>query len=384
MYKKIIIPLCALFVAGCSRPSATVNGCIAGGGGAKITLMHQGANMQRLLDTLRADANGCFRYTIKQAGKDFQPMFVSLAVDEQSVATLLVEQGDNIRIAAEKERYGYTVEGSETSVLLQSLNNDLYESSHRFDSLMNIAEAEQKRNGNAQIPDRLNRELGDVYVKQYRSAVKFLVKNPTSLACVAALNEKLPNGLPVFSRNDDAIRYKIVYDSLILRYPHSEYVLVLRDEYERRFSELQLVAKMENAGEAGFIDIKLPNTVAEQVALSSFKGNVILLYFWTSTSKEQLMYNNELRELYEQYHPQGFTIYQVALDVDKTLWAKAVTEQALPWANVCDGFGTSSSVVRAYAVKNLPAAFLINKNGDIAVANVPNGDLAKKIGELCR
>jgi peroxiredoxin len=383
--KKMIpisVLLATFLAAGCSRPSATISGCIGGGGGAKITLMHQGATSQRLLDTLRADAAGCFRYTVRAVGNVFQPMFVSLTVDEQPITTLLVEQGEQVKITAAKGVYRYTVEGSEGSLLLQSLNDELYESSHRFDSLMTLVEAAQKRSGNAQIPDSLNRALGEVYVQQYRSAVKFLVKNPSSLACVSALHERLANGLPVFSRNDDAIRFKIVYDSLAVRYPQSEYVLALRDEYEKRFRELQLLSKMETATEAGFIDMKLPDTQANPIALSSLAGQVILVYFWTSASQEQRMFNNELRALYEQYHPRGFSIYQVALDVDKALWAKAVSEQVLPWPNVCDGLGTASPVVRSYAIKNLPTAFLINKNGDIAAAHVPNDELAAKIEAL--
>ncbi|MDR0729896.1 MAG: TlpA family protein disulfide reductase [Prevotellaceae bacterium] len=384
MKKIVIISLCLSAAIGCSRPTATISGCIAGSENAKITLIHQGATAQRLLDTLRADAGGCFRYVIKQAGKTFDPMFVSLSVDEQSIATLLVEEGEQVRITADKDRYPYTVEGSEGSSLLLLLNNDLYESSQRFDSLMTLVTAAQQRQGNADVPVDLNRALGDVYVKQYRAAVRFLVQHPTSLACVAALNEHLPNGLPVFSRPDDAIRFKLVYDSLSVRYPHSEYISAIRDKYEERFNEMQLLSKMETATETGFIDIKLPNTKAEPVALSSLKGQVILVYFWTSTDKAQLMYNNELKELYEKYAPKGFAIYQVALDTDKTLWAKAVTEQELPWTNVCDGYGTASTVVRSYAIKSLPMACLINKAGDIVAVGLSNDEIEKNIEKLCR
>jgi peroxiredoxin len=384
MKNIVIISLCLSAAIGCSRPAATISGCIAGGENAKITLIHQGATTQRLLDTLRADAGGCFRYVIKQAGKTFDPMFVSLSVDEQAIATLLVEEDEQVRITADKDRYPYTVEGSEGSSLLLLLNNDLYESSRRFDSLMTLVTAAQQRQGNTDVPEDLNRALGDVYVKQYRAAVRFLVQHPTSLACVAALNEHLPNGLPVFSRPDDAIRFKLVYDSLSVRYPHSEYVPTIRDKYEERFNEMQLWSKMESATEAGFIDLNLPNTKAEPVALSSLKGQVILVYFWTSTDKAQLMYNNELKELYEKYAPKGFTIYQVALDTDKTLWAKAVTEQELPWTNVCDGYGMASTVVRSYAIKSLPVACLIDKEGDIVEVGLKTGDIEKKVGKLCR
>lgn len=386
MNKSFIYLLVAAFVvvAGCTRPAATVNGCIEGASNSKITIMHQGASAQRLLDTLRTDENGCFRYKIKAQGKTFEPMFVSLSVDDAPVATLLVEENEQVKINAKKGAFHYTVEGSEGSGLLQQVNTDLYEASHRFDSLVKIADAEMKRTGNQKLPDSLARALSDVYVKQYRAAVTFLVKNPTSLACVAVLNEQLPNGLPVFSRDDDAIRFKIVYDSLSTRYPHSEYLQPLHDEYEYRFNQLSMRNKMDQAAETGYIDITLPDVAAKPVTLSSLEGHVVLIYFWLSTDKAQLMYNNELKELYAKYRPKGLAIYQVALDTDKAIWAKAVNDQQLPWVNVCDGLATASPAIRAYNVKNLPAAFIINKEGTIAGANLSNAEMVKKIGELCR
>ncbi len=371
-----------LFTA-CNNQSATISGCIANGAGAKITLLHQGAVSRFLLDTLCADAKGCFRYKISKSEGRF-PMFVSVSIDSSASVTLLVKEGDRINITAEKGQHTYLVEGSEDSKLLQEVNSDLYESSAKFDSLMWLVKAEQDRVGNSIMPDKLNRELGEVYVKQHRSAVRFLIKNPASMASIAVLHERLPNGLPVFSRNEDAIYFKTVYDSLKVRYPSSEYVQALRDEYESRFRQMGLLSKMEGISELGFVDLDLPDETAKIVTLSSLKGRVILVYFWLSSDKEQLMYNNELKELYAKYHSRGLEIYQVSLDTDKAVWAKSVSDQALPWINVCDGFGLASSAASAYNIQKLPAAFLINKSGDLVGTSLSNEEMVKKVGELCR
>jgi peroxiredoxin len=381
--KNLLLLITATFLlASCQHPSATVSGCVENGANAKITLIRQGAITQFLLDTLRADAHGCFRYKIKPAGKQFEPAFVSVSIDSSARVSLLVKEGEHIKINARKGAYDYTVEGSEESALLQSLNKNLFDSSHRFDSLMALVNAEQARAGNAKIPDRWNRELGEVYVKQYRQAVQFIVKNKHSLTSVAALNQSLPNGLPVFSRNEDAIYFKMAYDTLKVHYPTSEYVAALRDEYEYRFRQTDLLAKIETAAEAGFIDIKLPDVSAKTVALSSLKGNIILLYFWVSTDKAQLMFNNDLKALYETYRPKGLAIYQVSLDTDKTIWAKAVADQSLPWINVCDGLGAASPVLRTYNITKIPAAFLINRQGDIVAANLSNTEIEKEIKRI--
>jgi len=388
MKKKLFpvtIILSVLLPAACSKPSATISGLVANAPNAKVTLIRQGAFTQVLLDTLRTDALGHFHYNLKPSGKQFTPLFVSVSVDSSMSAMLLVEENEAISLVAAKGSTHYVVEGSKGSALLQQLNQNLHHSSHRFDSLMTLVNAEQARIGsNAKIPEKWNRELGTVYVNQYREAVRFIVKNPASLAGVAALKQMLPNGLPVFSRNEDAVYFKNVYDSLSVYYPASEYVTALRDEYERRFNQMTLAAKMETVTETGFIDIKLPDVSATEIALSSLKGHVILVYFWVSTNKEQLLFNNELKELYAKYHPKGLAIYQVALDTDKAVWSKVVADQQLPWISVCDGLGATSPAVRTYNVKSIPATYLINKTGDIVAANVPGNELPQKIGALCK
>ena len=52
-------------------------------------------------------------------------------------------------------------------------------------------------------------------------------------------------------------------------------------------------------------------------------------------------------------------IYQVSLDVDKTLWATTVKGQKLPWTNVCDSRGGASPYVTTYNLAAIPAAFII-------------------------
>ena len=66
-----------------------------------------------------------------------------------------------------------------------------------------------------------------------------------------------------------------------------------------------------------------------------------------------------LKPLYEDYHSKGFDIYQVSLDVDKSLWATTLKGQKLPWVNVCDSKGASSPYALIYNIQGLPSAFVI-------------------------
>ena len=80
------------------------------------------------------------------------------------------------------------------------------------------------------------------------------------------------------------------------------------------------------------IDIELPDLNGQKQRLSNMDAKVVLLYFWSASQPSQNVFNVEvLKPVYEDYHSKGFDIYQVSLDVDKSLWATTVKGQELPW-----------------------------------------------------
>ena len=122
---------------------------------------------------------------------------------------------------------------------------------------------------------------------------------------------------------------------------------------------------MKEAGEVDFPDIALNDINGRQQILSAYKGNVIALIFWDSENVAQRNYNAELVEIYNKYHKKGFEIYQVSLNSDKTAWALQVKSQQVPWISVCDPQGYLSASALMYNVTNLPAMYLIDKEGTI-------------------
>jgi len=110
----------------------------------------------------------------------------------------------------------------------------------------------------------------------------------------------------------------------------------------------------------------------------------MLLSFWYTQDSRQRIANQEFLDLYRKYASKGLEIYQVALDTDKTAWARAVTEQALPWVSVCDGYGTGSPSVSTYAVTKIPTHFLINKEGDIVGRDYSMEQLDKELAKICK
>jgi peroxiredoxin len=380
MKKLTLFTLVPLLWA-CTNSSSNISGCI-NAPNTRISILQLNATTQLLLDTLHTDAAGCFKSTIKP--KQDEPAFILIKTDSLQVATLLLEKGEHIKLTADVKKQTYTVEGSESSRLLQELNATFQQSVFRFDSLNRaLKEQESARNYEA-IYKQINLNLGKVYVTQKRDALRFIYNYPASFASIAALYQKYPTGLPVFAADNDALYFKKLYDTLQPLYPRSEYIIALREEYERRMNAMTMQAMMEGVTEIDFPDLELPNVNAQKVKLSSLKDKVILIYFWTATSTAQRMENNDLRRLYDKYAAKGFDIYQIALDTDKPAWAKLVREQNNPWINVCDGFGAYSQAAKLYNVTTLPSGFLIDKKGQIIAGQLSGKELEKKLASLIK
>ncbi|MFA4998091.1 MAG: peroxiredoxin, partial [Bacteroidales bacterium] len=80
--------------------------------------------------------------------------------------------------------------------------------------------------------------------------------------------------------------------------------------------------------------------------------------------------------------PRGLEIFQVALDIDKTAWAKAVRDQSLPWISVCDGLGIGSPSVVSYNVETIPVFFIITRQGDIVVRSGDVNEVIRQVKTL--
>jgi len=380
MRKIIFLLALALMYWSCTEPSANISGCISTAPNTKISISQLGATTQLLLDIIRTDAKGCFKYKFKMSTAE-EPAFLLLRTDSIQIATLLVNAGETIELISNGTPQ-YIVSGSDGSTLLQELNNSFNTSMLRFDSLYKVLDLHKDTEDYDTIYKRINIELGSVYVKQKRETIRFIFTHPKSFASIAAIYQRYPTGLQVFASAEDGIYFKMLHDSLQTVYPKSAYIAALRDEYEHRMRERNLGAI--SVSEVGFPDLDLPDVNAQKIKLSSLEGKIILVYFWSPASIEQRMENNELLNLYNEYSAKGLEIYQVALDLDKPAWAKLVKTQNLPWINVCDGFGAGSPAARIYNVQQVPASYIIDKEGQIVASNLFGKDLENKIDELCK
>ena len=346
-----------------ARVSLTVKGAPDS---TEVIVSRLALNQMQVLDTLYTSKEKVSAEVPVYPGS---PEFVYLTYGNGGSAALLLQNRDRVTVSADMTGTDVRIEGSEESVLMQKVDSDIRAFNAAFDSLTYELAAVGEDGSQEEIA-RLKREMGALYVKCKQEAVKYVVTHSKSLTIVPVLYQKTSGGLPIFAQATDAIIMERAYDSLRTVYPSSPYIVSLADEVSARRNALEIQNRMASAEEVDFPEIVLNDVNGQQQSLTALKGNVVVLMFWDAANVQQRAYNTDLKILYEKYHSRGLEVYQVGLNSDKTAWALQVKEQELPWISVCDPAAGASVGAMVYNVSQLPAMYLISRQGSIESKDV--------------
>lgn len=124
------------------------------------------------------------------------------------------------------------------------------------------------------------------------------------------------------------------------------------------------------------------DTSGNPLALSSLKGNVLLVDFWASWCGPCRAENPNVVDAYKKYHDKGFDILGVSLDKDRGKWLEAIQADGLTWYQVSDLKYWNNEVSTLYGVRSIPSNVLIDKDGIIIARNLRGEDLLNKLAEL--
>lgn len=362
-FSKIFFCAAALALAVSCGRTAKITAVVADAPSSDVVVKLLNVNKYEVLDTVALDETGKFTYKVDV--EKGQPEFIYLFRGETRIASLILNAGDNVTVTADTTGK-YTVEGSEESAKLAEVEREysavlakMSALAYRIEEAVNPAYAAE-----------LNSQLSKEYVSYYRSRVKYIMENSRSLSVIPVFYQTLGSELSLFARTTDAIHMRNTADSLALVYPESKYVKALRQEADKRFNILELQNRLATAEAIAYPEVELPDINGQKRKLTEVDSKVVMLAFWTASDADQKMFNLDiLKPVYNEFHSKGFEIYQVALDVDKGLWAQVVKEQKLPWISVCDSKGAASEYVRLYNLPALPAFFII-ANGELVDGSV--------------
>lgn len=373
--KRLLYFICGLLIlSSCNNSNKIeITGKIENAEGKNLTFSELLITGTEDIKSVKLDKNGTFKF---KSSTEI-PRFYQLSVSKSNFLSLLISPGESVKIDANSSDMGKaTINGSEGSVLVQKLNNQLVETKEKLDSIKKIIDAIQGTEKFNQQIDGLNKSYAEIVNRQRDSSIAFIISNLNSLASIVALYQKYDDENYVLYKNRDLQYIKIVSEALEKKYPESIHVKALIADKEnllKRYDQLKTNTQLNEIAKSGNVlsipEIYLPNQSGDSISLNAVNAKYILLNFWASWNQESVQRNIELKEVYKKYHIKGFEIFQVSLDTKTENWTRAINFDQLPWINVIDLNGRTSYYAKIYNVNNLPTSYLINPDGEIVLAN---------------
>ncbi len=114
----------------------------------------------------------------------------------------------------------------------------------------------------------------------------------------------------------------------------------------------------------------------------AFSGKAVLVYVWATWKPSSLKPLDSLVKIYKKYHPKGFEILGVSLDKPASEAEAYVKKRKLPWIHACDGKGWLGSLVKTFAVKEIPFSILIGPDGRVAGLGLYGKDLEARLQDI--
>lgn len=109
-------------------------------------------------------------------------------------------------------------------------------------------------------------------------------------------------------------------------------------------------------------------------------GNELsLLFFWSSHCQFCHKAVADIKNIYANYHGDGFDVIAISLDENKSDWEKYISGNKLSWINLCDFKGWKSMAVEKYKVHKTPSFYLLDGQMTILSKPASSEELEKAI-----
>ena len=383
MKRLLFLLTLAIFTAGCKdKDSFIIRGVIKGETKKYLLLNRVDVDTPVMIDSAKINKKGEFRFRVKASEADFYQVGLSSA----NFITILAEPGENVKLFFSNKNIfeNYSVSGSSGSEKIQMLDNALFETKRKLDSLTVIYNQTSKEPGFDTKGPLIEAEFNNLIKEQRKKNIEFIINNTNSLASIKALYQRITPETYVLYNPHDLQYLKIVTDSLTRHYPNSKHVQALARDFNKEMNQLYAdkIGEITKNLPPTKLDPDLKNIYGKRIALSSLRGKYVLLTFWSVRSKDCIGENLQLKEFYKSYNKKGFEIYQINVDESETDWKSAVRFDELPWINTREDDPRHPLNASIFNVKRLPSNFLFDKEGKIIGSDLHGRSLQLKLEQL--
>lgn len=126
----------------------------------------------------------------------------------------------------------------------------------------------------------------------------------------------------------------------------------------------------------------------QEVSLASMKGDVVLVVFWATWAVPSVAEVGRLEQLYLSRRGQGFRVLGVNVDslqeggpgieATRALVRRFLVDYNVPWPTLMNGEG-KADFARIYGVREVPANFLVGRDGTIEAVDLTGASLEKAV-----
>ncbi|MCT1526861.1 TlpA family protein disulfide reductase [Sphingobacterium hotanense] len=130
-------------------------------------------------------------------------------------------------------------------------------------------------------------------------------------------------------------------------------------------------------------EFTLKNEKDEDINLSDFKGNYVLLDFWASWCVPCIQEFKTLKTVHSEYtttYP--FKIIGISIDQNPAAWHTALKQHQLPWTQLLDQQKEKSIASGLFAITSIPATFLLDQEGKIIAKNLRGAELEEFLSAI--